>query len=135
LPHSPSFTLFPYTTLFRSGIADLAKWFSRSRTHNIVLLLDVCHSGGAGVALQRFNLNLDTGPNYFILGAARQDQIASQSSRLRHGLFTYCLLRAFEQPPTKDGWLTITQIQNFISEEIKWFAKDQPTEIQIWSVF
>src|SRR5205807_10398612 len=83
LPHSPSFTLFPYTTLFRSGIADLAKWFSRSRTHNIVLLLDVCHSGGAGVALQRFNLNLDTGPNYFILGAARQDQIASQSSRLR----------------------------------------------------
>ncbi len=125
--------MFEQTTLI--GISDLAKWFSRSKTHNIVLLLDVCHSGGAGVALQRFNPNLEAGPNYFILGAARQDQIASQSSRLKHGLFTYCLLRAFEQPPTKDGWLTISQIQNFVSEEIKWFAKDQPIEIQAWSVF
>jgi tetratricopeptide (TPR) repeat protein len=125
--------MFEQKTLI--GISDLARWFSQSRTHNIVLLMDVCHSGGAGVALQRFNLNLEAGPNYFILGSARQDQITSQSSRLKHGVFTYCLLRAFEQPPTKDGWLTISQIQNFVSDEIKWFTKDQPAEIQIWSVF
>src|SRR6266487_2388468 len=111
------------------GISDLARWFSRSRTRNIVLLLDVCHSGGAGIALQRFNPNLEVGPNYFILGAARQDQIAEENSRLKHGVFTYCLLRAFEQPPTKDGWLTISQIQNFISEEIKWFVKDRPIQV------
>src|SRR5258708_17811276 len=50
------------------------------------------------------------------------------------GLFTHCLLRAFEQPPTTDGWLTISQIHAFVSDEIPWFAKDQPTQIQSWSV-
>jgi len=123
---------FEQTTLI--GVSDLARWFSQAKTHNIVLLLDVCHSGGAGIALQHFNPHLETGPNYFILGAARQGQISDQSSRLKHGVFTYCLLRAFEQPPTKDGWLTISQIQNYISEEITWFAKDRPIQIQISSM-
>src|SRR6266571_3245145 len=124
--------IFDPTTVI--GISDLARWFSRARTHNIVLLLDVCHSGGAGIALQQFNPHLEVGPNYFILGAARQDQIAEQSSRLKHGVFTYCFLRASQQPPTKDGWLTISQIQSFISEEIVWFAKDRPVQIQISSM-
>jgi len=123
---------FEQTTLI--GISDLARWFSQAKTHNIVLLLDVCHSGGAGKALQHFNPHLETGPNYFILGAARQGLLSDQSSRLKHGVFTSCLLRAFEQPPTKDGWLTISQIQNFISEEITWFAKDRPLQIQISSM-
>ena len=118
--------IFEQTTLI--GVSDLARWFSQSKTHNIVLLLDVCHSGGAGIALQHFNPHLEVGPNYFILGAARQDQVSDQSSRLKHGVFTYCLLRAFEQPPTKDGWLTISQIQNFISEEITWFTEDRPIQ-------
>src|SRR6266496_821477 len=116
------------------GVSDLARWFSRARTHNIVLLLDVCHSGGAGIALQHFNPHLEAGPNYFILGAARQDQVVDESSRLKHGVFTSCLLRAFEQPPTKDGWLTISQIQNFISAEITWFVKDRPIQISSMSV-
>ncbi|MGZ3646343.1 MAG: DUF2225 domain-containing protein [Ktedonobacteraceae bacterium] len=125
--------VFEQTTLI--GISDLARWFSRARTQNIVMLLDVCHSGGAGVALQHFKLNLDTGPNFFIIGAARQDQVTTENSPLRHGIFTYCLLRAFEQPPTQDGWLTISQIQNFVSSDISWFAKDQPIQIQVSSVF
>jgi uncharacterized caspase-like protein len=124
--------IFDQTTAV--GITDLARWFSRARMHNIVLLLDVCHSGGAGIALQHFNPHLEVGPNYFILGAARQDQITEQSSQLKHGVFTYCFLRASAQPPTKDGWLTISQIQNFISEEITWFAKDRPRPVQLSSM-
>jgi len=116
------------------SISDLARWFSHARTHHIIVLLDVCHSGGAGVALQHFKLDLDAGPNYFIIGAARQDQVTTENSLLRHGMFTHCLLRAFEQPPTKDGWQTISQIHTFVSDEIPWFAKDQPTQIQSWSV-
>jgi len=44
------------------------------------------------------------------------------------------LLRAFEQSPTQGGWLTVSQVHNFISEEIRWFAKDHPAPIQSWSV-
>jgi tetratricopeptide (TPR) repeat protein len=116
------------------GIDDFARWFENARAHNIVVLLDVCHSGGAGAALQHFKLDLAAGPNFFFIGAARQDQVTMQSSMLQHGVFTHCLLRACEQPPTEDGWLTISQIHTFISHEISWFAKDRPTQIQSWSV-
>jgi len=116
------------------GIDDFARWFENARAHNIVVLLDVCHSGGAGAALQHFKLDLDAGPNFFFIGAARQDQVTMQSSMLQHGVFTHCLLRACEQPPTEEGWLTISQIHTFISHEISWFAKDRPTQIQSWSV-
>ncbi len=124
--------VFEPTTLI--GIYDFARWFESAKAQNIVVLLDVCHSGGAGAALQHFKLNLDAGPNFFFIGAARQDQVTMQSSKLQHGLFTHCLLRAFEQPSTSDGWLTISQIHTFVSNEIPWFAKDQPTQIQNWSV-
>ncbi len=123
---------FKRTTLI--GIYDLAKLLSGARVQNIVMFLDVCHSGGAGVALQHLQLDLSAGPNLFLIGAARQDQVAWQSSQLEHGLFTHCLLRSFEQPPAKDGWLTISQIQSFVSNELPWFAKDHPIQIQAWSV-
>jgi hypothetical protein len=123
---------FKRTTLL--GIYDLAKMLSGARAHNIVVLLDVCHSGGAGVALQHLKLDLSAGPNLFVIGAAREDQVAMQSSQLQHGLFTHCLLRAFEQPPTKDGWLTISQIHAFVSDDIQWFIKEHPIQIQGWSV-
>jgi hypothetical protein len=116
------------------GISDLTRWLSNARMRNIVILLDVCHSGGAGVALQQLKLDLAAGPNIFIIGGARQDQAAMQSSHLKHGLFTNCLIRAFGQPPTRDGWLTVSQIQNFVSDEIQCFAKDHPIQIQSWSV-
>ena len=124
--------LFDQTTLI--SIYDFARWFSTATTNNIVILLDVCHSGGAGAALQQFTVKLDAGPNFFFIGAARLDQVTMESSRLQHGLFTHCLLRAFEQPPTSDGWLTVSQIHTFISDELPWFAKEQPIQIQSWSV-
>ena len=120
------------TTLI--SISDFARWLSRAKAQNIVMFLDVCHSGGAGAALQLFKMNLSTGLNYFIIGGARQDQFARGSSLLQHGFFTHCLLRAFEQPPTKDGWLTISQIHNFVSDEIPWYYKGQPIQIQGLSV-
>jgi tetratricopeptide (TPR) repeat protein len=124
--------MFDQTTLV--SIYDFARWFENATAHNIVVLLDVCHSGGAGATLQHFTLKLETGPNFFFIGAARLDQVTMQSSLLQHGLFTHCLLRAFEQPPTADGWLTISQIHTFVSDEFPWFAKDQPIQIQSWSV-
>jgi uncharacterized protein YjbI with pentapeptide repeats len=98
----------------------LATALSDVRVKNIIFLLDVCHSGGAGTVLEHLNLSLNPETNLFIIGAARHDQVATQSSTLKHGLFTSCLLRAFEQQPHRsDGWLTITDILSFVSEAIK----------------
>ncbi len=114
-------------------IHDLAKIISGTRVKNILLLLDACFSGGAGVTLQYLNLGLDLSPetNLFIIGAARHDQVALQASSERHGLFTSCLLQAFEQKPRRnDGWLTISDIQSFITEAIKKFKTTNAVQIQ-----
>src|SRR6266496_5724119 len=101
-------------------IHRLATALSDARVKNIIFLLDVCHSGGAGAVLEHLNLSFNPETNLFIIGAARHDQVATQSSTLKHGLFTSCLLQAFEQKPHRsDGWLTITDILSFVTEAIK----------------
>ena len=117
-------------------IYSLATSLSESRAKNIVFLLDVCHSGGAGTVLEHLHINLNPDINLFIIGAARHDQVATQSSRLLHGIFTSCLLQAFEQKPHRsDGWLTISDIHSFVSEAIKieaskFYGQGSPVQIQ-----
>jgi len=117
-------------------IHDLSKTLSDARVKNIIFLLDVCHSGGAGTVLEHLDLSLNPETNLFIIGAARHDQVATQSSTLKHGLFSSCLLQAFEQKPHRiDGWLTITDILSFVTEAIKVEAgklsgQEGPVQIQ-----
>ncbi|HWS84810.1 MAG TPA: NACHT domain-containing protein, partial [Ktedonobacteraceae bacterium] len=117
-------------------IYGLAKALSEARVKNIIFLLDVCHSGGAGVVLEHLDLKLNPDTNLFIIGSARHDQTAVESSRLGHGIFTSCLLQAFEQEPNRpDGWLTILDIYSFVSKVIKSEAsklsgQESPVQIQ-----
>jgi tetratricopeptide (TPR) repeat protein len=115
-------------------INDLTKMLSGVRVNNILFLLDVCHSGGSEAVLQHLELNLDADINLFLVGAARQDQVARQSSHLQHGIFTHCLLRAFDQRPSSRDWLTMYQIVSFVSDEIQQVGKDTDIKIQITSV-
>jgi tetratricopeptide (TPR) repeat protein len=120
------------TTVF--DIYDLTKTLSGVRVNNILFFLDVCHSGGAGAILQHVQPNRNTAINLFLVGAARQDQVARQSSQLHHGIFTHCLLRAFDQRPSRGDWLTMSQIVSFVSEEVQLVGKDTDIQIQITSV-
>ncbi len=102
-------------------IHDLAKILTGARAKNIIFLLDACYSGGMGETFQYLNLERDLSPDttLYMVGAARHDQVALQSSHLERGIFTHCLLQAFEQKPRKsDGWLTFSDIYTFISEYI-----------------
>jgi uncharacterized protein YjbI with pentapeptide repeats len=119
-------------------VHDVTKTLSNARVKNIIFLLDVCHSGGAGSALQRLDYDLNPDTNLFIIGAARHDQVATQSSTLQHGLFTSCLLQAFEQKPHRsDGWLTISDVHSFVSKVIqeasRFSGQESPVQIQAWS--
>jgi uncharacterized protein YjbI with pentapeptide repeats len=114
-------------------IHDLAKTLSDAKVKNIIFLLDACYSGGAGYALKllNFDLNLSPDTNVFIIGAARHDQATFQSSNLKHGIFTHCLLKAFEQKPRRsDGWLTISEIRSFLTEEINSHATENSLQFQ-----
>ncbi len=114
-------------------IHDLAKTLSDAKVKNIIFLLDACYSGGAGYILKslNFDLNFSSDTNVFIIGAARHDQATFQSSSLKHGIFTHCLLKACEQKPRRsDGWLTISEIRSFITEEIKSHNTENPLQFQ-----
>jgi len=116
-------------------IHDLAKTLTGARVKNIIFLLDACYSGGVGKTFQHLSLDRDLAPgtNIFMIGAARHDQVALQSSHVKHGVFTSCLLRAFEQKPRRnDGWLTIYDIYSFIAEELT--ASEQGRRVQIQGV-
>jgi len=115
-------------------IYDLTKVLAGARVKNILFLLDVCHSGGTGAIFQHLRSDLGTDNNLFILAAAREDRVTSQSSLLKQGLFTHCLLRAFEQRPNKEGWLTISQLTSFVSDEIRLVAKDSSARIHSSSI-
>src|SRR5205807_8859759 len=52
-------------------IHDLSKTLSDAQVKNIIFLLDVCHSGGAGAVFEHLNLSLNPETNLFIIGAAR----------------------------------------------------------------
>ena len=120
------------TTVF--DIYDLTKTLSGVRVNNILFFLDVCHSGGSGAALQHLQPNRNAAINLFFVGAARQDQVARQSSQLQHGIFTHCLLRAFDQRPSRGDWLTMNQIVSYVSDEVQLVGKDTGIQIQITSV-
>lgn len=103
------------------SVFDIARRLSNTKVKNIIVLLDVCYSGGAGDALQYSIQNLSPDNSIYIIAAAQRDKIATQSSKLGHGIFTDALLCAFRQKPHRsdDGWLTITDIQSFVSKTVE----------------
>jgi uncharacterized caspase-like protein len=100
-------------------IYDLTQVLTNAHVNNCICLLDICYSGGAGAIFRHLPLNLDADTNLFIIGAARQDQPAWQSSTVKHGFFTHAVLQAFEQQPDFEGWVTINQVLDFVSKEIR----------------
>lgn len=111
------------------------KLLASTKVKNIAFLLDVCYGGGGGAIFQHLNLHRDLTPdtNLFIIGAARHDRVASQSSIFEHGVFTYCLLQTFEKRPRSDnGWLSFSDIYLSISEDVA--AIDLGEMIQFQSI-
>ena len=114
-------------------IYDLTQVLTNVHVDNCVCFLNICHGGGAGAIFRHLPLDLSADTNLFIIGAAREDQNAWQSSAVKHGFFTHAVLRAFEQQPDIDGWVTINQVLDFVSKEIRLQSSAEVARIQITS--
>jgi uncharacterized protein YjbI with pentapeptide repeats/uncharacterized caspase-like protein len=107
-------------------INDLTKQFTNAQAKNIIMLLDVCYSGGAGDIFLRLPHVSDSDDNIHIIGAALRNHTAQQSSVLGHGIFTAALLEAFQQKPEdKTQWVMIHQIIFFLQNRIKDYQYDE----------
>ena len=101
----------------RYGIAmsDLARWIGEAGADAAVVCLDCCHAGGVlpadGVSL-RGDRDLALRPSVlqplggrgrFLLASCDRGQKSIESDELRHGLFTYHLLRGLAGAADRDG--------------------------------
>ena len=59
-------------------------------------------------------------PEFTVITASASDQIASSSPDLKHGIFSYDLMKGLEgdADEDKDGTITIGELQNFLAEGV-----------------
>ena len=143
--------LLPYDAnpaeLFSSALSmeDLDRILQRLRTDRVVLILDSCFSGAAG-GRTLFEPNIRTrapmtdeflarmsaaGKGCVILTASSGDEVAHEDSRLRHGVFTYWLLRGLhgEADADADDRIDVDELYKFVSQTVRKETNDAQNPI------
>jgi uncharacterized caspase-like protein len=63
-------------------------------------------------------------PEFTVITASTFDQISWSSPELKHGIFSYYLMKGLEgdADENKDGTITIGKLQNYLAEKVPRFA-------------
>lgn len=96
---------------------------------SVTLFMDACYSGqvrtGDTLLASARPIQLRAGPNSFpaeftVFTASAPDQIASSSTDLKHGIFSYFLMKGMEgdADENKDGKITAAELQGYIEEMV-----------------
>jgi WD40 repeat protein len=113
--------LYPLKDFYRS-LDDLP-------TDNVFVMLDSCFSGSGGrsviprgsrpLSLKIENPVLASG-GVIVLAASKGDEISSDYERVKHGLFTYYLLKGLkgDADSNGDGMVDVGEIFHYVSEEV-----------------
>lgn len=106
-------TAYPREAVSLREIMDIAEL---SQAKHKIIILDCCHSGGAGSSQK--NANISTLPNNTIILAASRDQESSVEIN-GQGLFTYLLLLALEGGATDIlGDITPASVYSYIEKSL-----------------
>ncbi len=116
------------------SIGRLQELLQVNSSRILLLVLDACFSGGAGGrTLSRVALDprqagasedelqglADVRGGRAVLTATAPNQPALEVPRLRHGLFTHYLLRAFDNDADLNGTVTLDEVYAFVSERVR----------------
>jgi hypothetical protein len=132
--------LLPHDTdprdLFGTALSmeELSRIMQRLRAERVVLIIDSCFSGAAGgrtpfepnaasrgVTTSEFLTRMaDAGKGRVILAASDSDEVAQESTTMRHGIFTYFLLEGLrgDADIDKDGRVDVDEIYKFLSQKV-----------------
>jgi hypothetical protein len=100
-----------------------------SKPKSVTMLLDACYSGQArsggtlvaGLRPVRVKIEEKVFPDSFtVITASQHDQISSSSPELKHGIFSYYLMRGMEgdADANRDGRITLSEMQAYLSENV-----------------
>ena len=131
--------LLPYGVdkdlLDRTAIAqkDVVKLLQDARPKSVTMFIDSCYSGQT-----RGNeaLMLSSRPafatveetaypeNFTVMSASASNQMSSSSSDLKHGIFSYYLMKGLEgdASDSKGGTITVGNLQNYLADKVPRFA-------------
>jgi hypothetical protein len=126
LPHGVDRQFLDRTAIKQAEIVSALQAVSPK---SVTLFLDACYSGQSRggetllasarpIAIQP---KASTFPsNFTVLSASAPEQIASSSPDLKHGIFSYFLMKGMEgeADQNKDGAITVQEMQAYLSESV-----------------
>ena len=109
---------------------EIARILRRIRAERIIFIADSCYSGGAGGRTilapgRRANLSdafldriVQSGKGRIILSSSNANEVSQESDELRHGYFTYYLLKGLkgEADLDRDRLIDIDEIYRYLNK-------------------
>jgi serine/threonine protein kinase len=115
------------------SMADVARWVGGLKADAVVVLLDCCHAGGAlteGATLRGRPRDMGIRPELmqplagqgrFLIVSCGAGERSLEADELRHGLFTYHLLRGLggAGDQNRDGRVGVTELFGYVAEAVR----------------
>ena len=108
---------------------DIAHQLGRVQASAVLFLSDCCHAGAFGqraathdeLALPLLNARV------MVFAACRGSELSIESGNLKHGAFTYAVLRGLrgEADRTRDRRITVSELQEYVSQQVAVLTADQ----------
>ena len=126
LPHGVDKELLSRTAISQNEIVAA---LVAAKPKSVTMFIDACYSGqtrGGDVLLTNAKpvaLKSDAigyPPNFTVITASTHDQISSSSAELKHGIFSFYLMKGMEggADENQDGKITVGEMQDYLSEKV-----------------
>jgi serine/threonine-protein kinase len=112
------------------AMSDIARWIDAIQAGAVIVCLDCCHAGnllqhrgpaaGRNLELRPAVLERMAGRGRFLIASCDAGQKSFESAELKHGLFTYHLLRGIAGAADRDGdgRVGIAELFNYVSQAV-----------------
>jgi hypothetical protein len=126
LPHGVDKDLLSRTAVAQNEVVAA---LSAAKPRSVTMFIDACYSGQtrAGDVLMAnakpVTLKSDANiypPNFTVITASANDQISSSSPELKHGIFSFYLMKGMEgeADANQDGKITVGEMQDYLSDKV-----------------
>ena len=126
LPHGVDKELLSRTAV---GQTEVVSALVASKPKSVTMFIDACYSGqtrgGETLLASAKPIALKTDTNVFpsnftVITASANDQISSSSPELKHGIFSFYLMKGMEGEAdgNKDGKITAGEMQEYLSDKV-----------------
>ena len=127
LPHEVDKDLLDRTAVTQKEVVEAIE---RTNPKSVTMFIDSCYSGqsrtGETLLASARPISIaaketsNFPANFTVISASAPDQISSSSPELRHGIFSYYLMRGMEgeADANKDGQITVAEMQAYLAERV-----------------